>query len=95
MVQSDVVFFQPIPPNTPLTPIIVQVVDAPAKEIGVIDILMGSLGITGILLLGSALFGVLVAGVIFWIRRRLATATDGTSLASAQLNLTPPVTHQR
>jgi hypothetical protein len=82
---------QPVPPNTPLTPIIVQVPDTPVAEIGVIDILLGSLGITGLLLVGSALLGFGVAAVIFWLRRRSsADDGDGASLASAQLGLTLP-----
>jgi hypothetical protein len=82
---------QPVPPNTPLTPIIVQVSDAPVTEIGVIDILLGSLGITGLLLVASALLGFVAAAVIFWLRRRSsALGGDGGSLASAQLGLTLP-----
>ncbi|RPJ70560.1 MAG: hypothetical protein EHM24_00785 [Acidobacteria bacterium] len=82
---------QPVPPNTPLTPIVVQVPDAPVAEIGVIDILLGSFGITGLLLVGSALLGFVAAAVIFWLRRRLESQDpDGASLASAQLGLTIP-----
>jgi len=82
---------QPVPPDTPLTPIIVQVPDTPVAEIGVIDILLGSLGITGLLLVMSALLGFVVAAVIFWLRRRSsAEDADGASLASAQLGLTLP-----
>jgi len=82
---------QPVPPDTPFTPIIVQVSDTPVTEIGVIDILLGSLGITGLLLVASALLGFVAAAVIFWLRRRSsALGGDGASLASAQLGLTLP-----
>ena len=92
---TAVLFSQPVPPNTPLTPIIVQVPDSPVAEIGVIDILMGSLGITGLLLLGSALLGVAVAAIIFWLRRRRdVDEVEGASLGSAQLGLTLPPPHE-
>lgn len=86
-------FTQPVPPNTPITPIIVQVADAPVEEIGVLDILLGSLGITGLLLIGSALLGLGVAAVIVWLRRRRGDAMgseEGASLGTAQLKLTLP-----
>ncbi|MBP1633428.1 MAG: hypothetical protein H6Q10_2 [Acidobacteria bacterium] len=90
MVQLAVLFLQqPVPPNTPITPIIVQVTETPVKEIGVFDILLGSLGITGLLLVASALLGVAVAAVLFWVRRRFTPEPEAASLASAQLNLTP------
>jgi hypothetical protein len=69
---------------------VVQVTEAPAKEIGVVDILLGSLGITGLLLVGSAILGFLVAAVIFGLRRRAAERNAEASLASAQLHLTGP-----
>ncbi len=90
MVQLTVSFQPPVPPNTPLMPIIVQEVDAPTQEIGVVDILLGSLGITGLLLIASALLGVAAAALIYWLRRRLTREPEAASLASAQLNLTPP-----
>lgn len=81
---------QPVPPDTPLTPIVVQIADTRPTEIGVIDILLGSLGITGLLLVGSALLGLAVAAVIFWMRRRFEEESEGASLGTAQLKLTPP-----
>ena len=90
MVQLAVSLQPTIPPNTPLTPIIVQEVAPPTHEIGVVDILLGSLGITGLLLVGSALLGLAVAAAIFWLRRRFGNEPEAASLASAQLNLTPP-----
>ena len=88
---KPVFLIQPVPPGTPTSPIIVQVPDTHVTEIGVLDILMGSLGITGLLLIGSALLGFGVAAAIFWLRRRNAPdEIDGVSLASAQLGLTTP-----
>jgi hypothetical protein len=53
----------------PLTPIIVKVIEPPSKEISVADVLVGSFGITGLFLIGAALFGVLLGGVFILFRR--------------------------
>ena len=37
---------------------------------GLADVLLGSLGITGVLTLLAVLLGVVMAGVLFWIRSR-------------------------
>jgi hypothetical protein len=50
-------------PAPPITPIIVKVVGAPTPELGVGDILVQSLGLTGIILAGSVLFGLVVGGL--------------------------------
>jgi hypothetical protein len=47
----------------PITPIIVKIVGAPTPELGVGDILIQSLGLTGLILIGSALFGLLLGGL--------------------------------
>jgi hypothetical protein len=47
----------------PLTPIIVKVVGAPTPELGVGDILLQSLGLTGLILVGSLVFGLVVGGL--------------------------------
>jgi hypothetical protein len=61
-----VLLFQPA---QPITPLIVKVMDAPTKEISVADILMGSVGITGLFLLGAAIFGFLLGGAFIAFRR--------------------------
>jgi hypothetical protein len=55
--------------NQPLTPIIVRMIQKPAKEISVADILMGSVGITGLFLIGAALLGLLLGGAFILFRR--------------------------
>ena len=52
-----------------MTPIIVRVIESPSKEISVADILMGSVGITGLFLLGAALFGFMLGGAFILFRR--------------------------
>ena len=67
----------------PVTPIVVKVVGEPPKDIGVIDIIFGSLGITGLMLVGSALLGLLLGGLIIVVRRRLARDEPTHSPSSA------------
>ncbi len=52
-----------------MTPIIVKVIEQPSKEIGVADVLMGSVGITGLFLAGAAVFGILLGGAFILFRR--------------------------
>ncbi len=67
----------------PTTPIVVKVVGETPKDIGVIDIIFGSLGITGLILIGSALLGLLLGGLIIFIRRRLSADEPLHSPSSA------------
>jgi hypothetical protein len=54
----------------PVTPVIVKIVGAPARELGVVDVLLQSLGLTALLLLGSLLLGLALGGLFIWYRRR-------------------------
>jgi hypothetical protein len=49
-------------------PIIVKLVEP--HQTSVADVLIGALGITGVLVVIAAVAGVLVGGLIFWIRTR-------------------------
>ena len=53
-------------------PIIVKLIEPPPKDPteGLADVLLGSLGIAGVLALLAVLLGVVMAGVLFWIRSR-------------------------
>ena len=52
-------------------PIIVKIVEPPKDPTeGIADVLIGSLGIAGVLALLAVLLGVVMAGVLFWIRSR-------------------------
>ena len=63
-------FLQNPPPPAP--PIIVKIVQPEQKSDleGLSDVLLGSLGITGVITLGALLLGVLMACVMFWLRSR-------------------------
>jgi hypothetical protein len=54
----------------PVTPVIVKVVGAPAKELGLVDVVLQALGLTGLLALGSILLGLLLGGLFIWFRNR-------------------------
>jgi hypothetical protein len=53
-------------------PIIVKIIQPEQKSDlqGLSDVLLGSLGLTGLITLGALLFGVALAGLMFWIRSR-------------------------
>ncbi len=52
------------------SPIIVKLIEPHPKDpTGLADVLIGALGLTGVLALLSLLLGVVVAAVIFWMRK--------------------------
>jgi hypothetical protein len=56
----------------PNKPIIVRIPqEAPKSELsGLADVLLGSLGLTGVIVLAAVLLGALLAGVMYWVRSR-------------------------
>jgi hypothetical protein len=56
----------------PSKPIIVKIIPPEAKSelSGLADVLLGSLGLTGIIVVAAVLAGALMAGVMFWVRSR-------------------------
>ena len=56
-------------PAQPMMPVIVKVVEAPTREINVADILLGSIGITGLFLLGAVVFGFVLGSALIWFKR--------------------------
>lgn len=58
---------------TTVRPIIVQAVDAqPAQELGLGEVILQAVGLTGIILVASLLLGLLLGGGIIWLRKRQA-----------------------
>ena len=53
-------------------PIIVKIMPSEAKSelSGLADVLLGSLGLTGVIVLAAVLLGAVMAGVMFWVRSR-------------------------
>jgi hypothetical protein len=61
----------PAQPSQPTKPLVVKIVDSPNSELkGLSDVLLGSLGLTGILVLGALLAALVFGSVLFWIRSR-------------------------
>ena len=56
----------------PGKPIIVKIMPSEAKSelSGLADVLLGSLGLTGVIVLAAVLLGAVMAGVMFWVRSR-------------------------
>ena len=56
----------------PDKPIIVRIPqDPPKSELsGLADVLLGSLGLTGVIVIAAVLLGAVMAGVMFWLRSR-------------------------
>ena len=58
--------------GVPGKPIIVSIPpDTPKSELsGLADVLLGSLGLTGVIVVAAVLLGAVMAGVMFWMRSR-------------------------
>ena len=58
--------------SQPSSPIIVKIIQPDQKSDlqGLSDVLLGSLGLTGLITLAALLLGVALAGLMFWVRSR-------------------------
>jgi hypothetical protein len=58
----------------PSKPIIVKIIPPEQKSelSGLADVLIGSLGLTGVIAIAAVLLGAVMAAVMFWIRSRSA-----------------------
>ena len=71
------------------SPIIVRVVEQPVHETTIADVIFGSLGLVGVMLVAAAVLGVLLGGgLILWKRLRRQDALDSTEHA-ASVRVTP------
>lgn len=70
----------------PSGPIIVRVVEEPARETTVVDVLLGSLGLTGLLLLIAAVAGFVLGGILVWMKKRRG---DSLEITAQTLELSP------
>jgi hypothetical protein len=64
---------QQVPPETPtfpITPTVVERVDEFTPEIGIADIVLGTVGLFGAILFAALCAGLLAGGVYTWWRRR-------------------------
>lgn len=60
-------------------PIIVRVIEEPARSTTIVDVLVGSLGLTTVLLLAAIVLGAVLGGILI-----------GVKLLRARFNLEPP-----
>ena len=56
----------------PQQPIIVKIVEPPGDPTGLAAVLIGALGLTGVIVVIAVVLGVVMAGLLFWIRSRSA-----------------------
>lgn len=76
-------------PGQPVT--IVQVVEQPTQEISVADILLGSVGFVGMMLLGAMIVGLLAGAVLIAFQRlRPSNALNGQDAGDTQMHLSSP-----
>lgn len=69
-------------------------VDAPVRGLGLGDVILSAVGLTGVLTMVAVLFGLVVALVVIGVRKRAAARiTDEQASQTQSLGLTPPA-HQ-
>ena len=66
-------------------PIMVRVVEQPVRETTIADVILGSLGLVGVLLMSALLLGALLGGGLVLYKR--LTARDGIDAARDAENL--------
>jgi hypothetical protein len=73
-------------------PIIVRVVQSPpTPELGFGGILLQALGMTGLTLVASLVFGLVLGALFIWLRtRRPSNSFNGTGSQQVRLSLEPP-----
>jgi uncharacterized Tic20 family protein len=68
---------------------IVRVVEEPARETTVVDVLLGSIGLTGLLLLAAALAGLALGGLLVWLKKRRGADALEIEAQTLELGSTP------
>jgi hypothetical protein len=68
------VLVQQPPPTVPdaITPTIVEVVDAPAPELSMIDVALAAFGLTGVIMVAAIVAGLAAGALFIWYRSRHA-----------------------
>lgn len=72
------------------TPFVVEVIKAPTRETSVYDVLVGSVGLIGVIVLFMVIVGVLFGGLFIWIRRRREARKTENVPEGVQLHLNAP-----
>jgi len=67
---------QPLPQNrSAITPTIVEVVKEPTASIGMIQVALAAFGLTGVIMAGALVAGLLAGAAIIWFRRQRPVST--------------------
>jgi hypothetical protein len=75
----------------PVTPVIIKVVSEPTPQVTVVDVLVDSLGLTGVIVLGSLLLGGLVGFLmIAYSRWKAARSDEAATTDHTSLDLSSP-----
>jgi hypothetical protein len=75
----------------PITPTIVKVVPPPTPQVSVVDILVGGLGLTGVIVVASILLGLAVGALLIWFQRwRANRSGEGGESDATRLDLSSP-----
>ena len=79
-------------PAPTVQPIIVQTIDAPpARELGLGEVIVQAVGLTGLILLASVVPGLALGALLFWVRRRQSRdRRAGEAGDQIRLRLEPP-----
>lgn len=73
----------------PSNPIIVRVVEEPARETTVVDVLLGSIGLTGVLLVIAVLAGLALGALLVWLKKRRGEDALEIRAQTLELGATP------
>ncbi|HSL21695.1 MAG TPA: hypothetical protein VK886_09175 [Vicinamibacterales bacterium] len=71
----------------PAQPIIVRVFEEPVKETTVVDVLLGSIGLTGVVLVVAAVAGLALGALLVWMKKR--RGADALVITAQTLELSP------
>jgi hypothetical protein len=74
----------------PVTPV-VQIAPTPSNEVGVADVLLGSIALIGALIVAALLVGLVTGGLFIMLRKwREARTPDAAETQATRLNLSEP-----
>ena len=77
--------------QSPPSPIIIKVMDAPVRGLGLGDVILNAVGLTGALAIGALALGLVLAAIVIGYRKLQAgRITDEEAAQTQQLGLTPP-----
>ena len=77
--------------QAPPSPIIVKVVEPPVRGLGLGDVILNAVGLTGAIAIAALVLGLVVAALVILYRKFSAQRmTDEQAAQTQQLGLTPP-----